>query len=173
MPPDASLLWKCDNDYDTEAKYQKGTILRAGSNQGVCAGQSALWCYNMATGIRDIYAKPDLMRAMLLQKLYDWSNDRGQLCEKVGLKVTGSQKFGTYQAACLHMETHTGTYYITLYGHGVAAHTTDSYFYAFDPNFGCFRYNQAGKLVEMFRRSRAAVGISGSNGMGIFKVQTS
>lgn len=171
MPPDPDLLWACDNDYDTEVKYKAKTITRSGANQGVCAGQSALWCYSMAKGVRDIYSKPELMRAMLLQKLYDWASDRAQLCEKVGLKVAENKNFGTYHAACLHMETHKGTYYITLFGHGVAAHTSDTFFYAFDPNFGCYRFNQPGKLVETFRKSRAAVGISGSQGMGLFMVQ--
>jgi hypothetical protein len=169
MPLD-DLLWKCDNDYDTESRYQKGSTTRSGQNQGVCAGQSALWCFNMQAGVRDIFSKPDLTRAMLLQKLYDWKNDRGKLCESVGLTVDEEKHYGTYHAACQQMETTPGTYYISLYGHGVAAHVVTGYYYAFDPNFGLYRWVSSGKMVKMLRKSRKAVGISGSDGMRVFKV---
>ena len=169
MPLD-DRIWDCGNDYDTEVKYRKGTSTQAKPNAGVCAGQSALWCYNMQSGVRDVFSKPELMRAMILQRLYDWHNDRGQLCGKVGLKVDDERTFGRYKTACEYMEGHKGTYYITLYGHGVAAHHDDSFKYFFDPNFGCYRFVAAGRLLKLARSARSAVGIANNEGMKVFKV---
>jgi len=164
------LIWDCGNDFDTEVTYKKGTAVQAKPNAGVCAGQSALWCYNLQSGVRDIFSKPDLMRAMILQRLYDWHNDRGQLCGKVGLSVDLAREFGRYKTACEYMESNKGTYYITLYGHGVAAHHDNAFKYFFDPNFGCYRFGAAGRMLKLARRSRSAVGINRNEGMKIFKV---
>lgn len=100
------MLWDSSNDYDTEIKYKKGTIVPS-ANQGVCAGLAIEWCKNILKGIRPELSKPFLLQGMIYQRFYDWGKDdaerNGNLFSKASVSSQDYKKCNTARLSAAYI----------------------------------------------------------------------
>jgi hypothetical protein len=162
MANQAELLWECDNDYDTEIKYEKGTV-KASANQGVCSGLSAEWCKNILKGVRPELSKPFLLQGMIYQRFYDWGADREERNAKIiataGMTQRSKQDYATARLAAQGLWRSDAVFLVGLSNHMIAAAKTANTktMLLFDPNFGCYSVVSELRLQELIDQAENAV----------------
>ena len=162
MADQAELLWECDNDYDTEIKYEKGTA-KASANQGVCSGLSAEWCKNILKGVRPELSKPFLLQGMLYQRFYDWGANREEKNAKImataGLTQRSKLDFATARLAAQGLWRSEAVFLVGLTNHKIAVAKTakTKALLLFDPNFGCYSVVSELRLQELIEQAQKAV----------------
>lgn len=157
------MLWECDNDYDTEIRYTKGTA-QPSANQGVCAGLSAEWCKNILKGVRPELSKPFLLQGMIYQRFYDFGSDREERNAKAiataGMTQKSKMDFATPRLAAQGLWRSSGAFLVGLSNHKIAVAKTDGTktLLFFDPNFGCYSVVSELRLQELIQQAQDAVG---------------
>lgn len=141
---DKYKVYETENTWQTKAtfKNQDGRVELSSGFQGICGGQSALWCLHILSGKKGAESKPSYLRAASLQvrsEGLDGAVDRGedQMFEPLGLRCVDELSKPTGEAA-LHMMSSdgNGVYMVGIPGHYMAAATRPGEYLFFNPDYG-------------------------------------
>lgn len=163
-------LWESTNRYGTGARYvdnlQSQLLI-----EGACAGMSSLWCQAMLQNVKVEIYRPDIIRAMILQQSYSWYKNYKLLFHNLDVAIGAEKNFPHERLGCNYMLDEEGTFYVSLFGHGIGVKITDRFCYYFDPNLGCFGFVEDAALPSLFQYTRSVIDVDLGTAIKVFKLK--